>query len=114
MSEAKKDESNLSALLGAESKKEHQTVVRVVTTSWMDSKGLHTKRSLNVLKRKSFGFNILEGECSSVGAENAVGNIINLQDVLDGIYEVVVCNASRDFETGFVDDWELKLVPFGE
>jgi hypothetical protein len=112
MSEAKKDESDLSALLCAEPKKEDQTVVRVVTTSWMDSKGLHTKRSLNVLKRKSFGQNYLQEECSAVGAEDAAGNIINLQEVKDGIYEVVVCNASRDFETGYVDDWELKLVPF--
>lgn len=40
--------------------KKHRTVVRVVTSSWYDGKGLHTKRSLNVLKKKSFGFNILK------------------------------------------------------
>lgn len=103
---------DLNALLRAEPKKEHQTVVRVVTTAWLDKKGLHTKRSLNVLKRKSFGQNCLEEECSAIGAEEAIANVININEVEDGVYEVIVCNVSRDFESGCVDDWELKLVPF--
>lgn len=98
--------------LNKEPNKEHQTVVRVVTTSWLDGKGLHTKRSLNVLKRKSFGQNYLQEECSAIGAEEAVASIINLEEVKDGIYEVIVCNVSRDIESGYVDDWDLKLIPF--
>ena len=92
--------------------KEHQTVVRVVTTSWTDKKGAHTKRSLNILKRKSFGYNALEDECNNIGAQGAMENILNLWEVKDGVYEVIVCNISRDIETGYVDDWDLKLIPF--
>jgi len=102
----------LNALLCREKKKESQTVVRVVTNSWLDKKGLHTKRSLNLLKRKSFGFNILEEECSAVGSCDAASNITNLQDVKDGVYELIACNISRDIENGYVDDWDLKLVPY--
>lgn len=98
--------------LCVEPEKECQTVVRVITTCWADNKGAHTKRSLNVLKRKSFGFNILEDECSNIGAEEAMGNILNLYDVKDGIYEIITCNISRDIESGYVDDWDLKLIPF--
>jgi hypothetical protein len=92
--------------------KKDQTVVRLTTTGWSDSRGAHYKKSLTVLKRKSFGMNIIEEECSAVGAEEGLENIQNLLDVPDGIYEVVVCNISRDIESGYVDDWELRLVPF--
>ncbi len=92
--------------------KENQTVVRVVTTFWHDGRGLHTKRSLNLLKRMSFGFDILQEECINVGAEDAAKNISNLHKVVDGIYEIIACNISRDYESGYVDDWELMLVPY--
>ena len=98
-------------LLCVDTDKKCQTVVRVVTTSWMDGKGLHTKRSLNILKRKSFGYNILEDECSNIGADDAALKILNLHEVKDGIYEVIACNVYRDIETGCVDDWDLKLIP---
>lgn len=96
----------------AEITKENQTVVRVVTTSWYDKKGLHTKRSLNVLKRNSSGCNILKEECSATGADDAAKNIINLHEVKDGMYEVVAANITRDRETGCVDDWDLMLIPY--
>jgi len=89
-----------------------RTVVRVTTSSWMDDRGLHTKRSLNILKRYSFGHNLLKEECSISGAEDAVRNITNLHDIPDGVYHVVPDNFSRDWETGYIDDWELRLVPF--
>ncbi len=92
--------------------KEDQTVVRVVTTAWHDSKGLHTKRSLKLLKRMSFGFDILQDECMNVGAGEAANNISNLHEVTDGIYELIACNINRDYESGYIDDWELMLVPY--
>jgi len=103
---------DLMSLLCVGTKKECQLVVRIITTSWMDTKGLHTKRSLNTLKRKSFGYNILEDECSNIGAHDTALNILNLHEVIDGVYEVVACNISRDIETGYVDDCDLKLIPF--
>lgn len=111
-SDERSEESDMSNLLCAEHKKECQTVVRVVTTSWHDGKGLHTKRSLNLLKRKSFGFEILKEECDNIGADDAARNITNLHEVPDGVYELVAVNVSRDVETGYVDDWDLKLIPF--
>lgn len=102
----------MSGLLRGNVKKEHQTVVRVATSSWHDGKGMHTKRSLNFLKRKSFGFNILKDECDNIGAGDVAQNIVNLHDVPDGIYELVAINVSRDIESGYVDDWDLKLIPF--
>ena len=36
--------------------------------------------------------------------------ILNLGEVEDGIYEVVVCNESHDYETGYVDDYDYRLV----
>lgn len=40
--------------------------------------------------------------------------IINLYEVPDGIYEVIWCNISHDWETGYVDNWDLKLIPWEE
>jgi hypothetical protein len=73
---------------------------------------MHYKKSLRVLKRKSWGMNILQEECSMAGAEECARNILNFLDVEDGIYELVVCNVSRDYESGYVDDWDLELIPF--
>ena len=28
------------------------------------------------------------------------------------MYEVIVCNVSSDIKSGYVDDWDLKLIPF--
>ncbi len=92
--------------------KENQTIVRVVTTAWHNNKGLHTKRSLNLLKRKSFGFDILQEECIQLGAEDAAKNISNLHKVADGTYELIACNISRDYESGYIDDWNLMLIPY--
>ena len=92
--------------------KEDRTVVRVVTVSWMDCKGLQTKRSLNVLKRKSFGVDILKEDCSNVGADDTARNILNLHEVEDRIYEVVPTNISTCIETGYVDGYNLRLIPF--
>lgn len=102
----------MNKLLFINKQKENQVVVRVETTFWHDARGAYKKKSLKVLKRKSFGYNYLLEECSMVGTYDCLMNITNLDNVLDGIYEVVVCNVSRDWESGYVDDWDLKLVPF--
>ena len=39
-------------------------------------------------------------------------SIINLYECDDGIYEVIMCNLSHDWETGYLDDWDLKLIPY--
>lgn len=91
--------------------KENKTVVRVETTYWHDDKGAYFKKSLKLLKRKSRGFNVLLDSCQNCGSDE-VGRILNINDVKDGIYEVVAVNVSRDIESGYVDDWDLELVKF--
>lgn len=102
----------LNKLLCLNRPKENQTVVRVETSCWHDASGAYKKKSLKVLKRKSFGYNHILHECNMLGTYDCLRSITNLDDVPDGIYEVVVCNEHKDWETGCVDDWDLKLVPF--
>ena len=90
------------------------TVVRLRTTSWWDGKGLHIKRSLTVLRRRSIGHCQIEEDVSAVGATETAALIENLDDCKDGVYEVVLCNVGRDWETGHIDSWGYKLLPFTE
>jgi len=84
--------------------------VRVKTTVWADKRGLYTKKSLTFLRRQCEGFNILSEDANAIGAEEVLLRILNLSEVEDGIYEVVVCNESHDYETGYVDDYDYRLV----
>ncbi len=90
------------------------TVVRLRTTSWWDGKGLHIKRSLTVLRRRSRATCLIEEDVSAVGATETAALIENLDDCKDGVYEVVLCNVRRDWETGYIDSWGYKLLPFTE
>ena len=90
----------------------NRCVVRVRTSTWADRRGVHTKKSLLFLYKQCAGFNVLEEEIGSVGAEEAMRNIVNLSKAKDGIYTVELCNISRDYETGYNDYWEYELVPF--
>lgn len=84
--------------------------VRVKTTVWADKRGLHTKKSLTFLRRQCEGLNVLEEGTIAIGAGEVLPRILNLGEVEDGIYEVVVCNESFDYETGCVDDYDYRLV----
>ena len=84
--------------------------VRVKTTVWADKRGLHTKKSLMFLRRQCEGFNVLAEDASAIGAEEVLPRIVNLGEVEDGIYEVVACNKSRDYVTGYIDDYDYRLV----
>ncbi len=54
--------SALTAELAGEPKQLNRCVVRLRTTMWADKSGLHTKKSLTFLRRKSEGFNVLEDD----------------------------------------------------
>ena len=84
--------------------------VRVKTTAWADKRGLHTKKSLTFLRRQCEGFNVIAEDVIAIGAGEVLPRILNLGEVEDGIYEVVACNESRDYETGYVDDYDYRLV----
>jgi len=102
--------SDLTDVLAVEPKQPNRCVVRLRTTMWADKTGLHTKKSLTFLRRQCEGFNVLAEDASAIGAEEVLPRILNLGEVEDGIYEVVVCNESRDYETGYVDDYDYRLV----
>ena len=87
-------------------------VVRLATSYWRDERGLHMKKSLSYLRRKSSGFNWLEEDASCIGADEVLENVTNLPAADDGIYRVIICDQHRDYETGIIDDYSYKLVPF--
>ena len=47
-----------------------------------------------------------------IDTNETLGMIVNFLDVVDGIYELVTINISRDWETGYVDDYDYKLIPY--
>ena len=96
---------------GDAGKERNRCVVRLRTTAWGDGRGLHIKRSLTYLRRQCVGHNGLQEDASAIGAEQAVTLITNLDQCPDGLYEVVVCDVLRDWETGYIDGWRYKLAP---
>ncbi len=89
---------------------ESKCVVRLTTTFWRDERGVYQKKNLKFLKRKCVGYNILDEDCQMVGVEEVISRIINLDCTPDGMYKVVVCNESRDWESNIIDDYDYKLV----
>lgn len=90
---------------------EDRCVVRVHTSSWIDARGLHTKKSLTFLKRQCVGYNVLQEDALNIDAESVINRIVNLDTCPDGVYQVAVCNQYRDWETGYVEDYDYKLLP---
>lgn len=103
--------SDLTVKLAADAPK-NVCVVKLATTTWADKRGLHIKKSLTYLRRKCSGYNALEEEVSATGADDTARIIINLDECVDGIYEVVICNETHDWESGHVNGYEFKLIPF--
>ena len=88
----------------------HVTVVRLTTSSWNSGGQIHVKKTLRFLKRKSSGYNILTEDCDAIGVDGVVSRITNINDVEDGMYEIVVCDEIKCWETGFIEDYSYKLV----
>lgn len=107
-------EFEVSDLIIKSDKQENLCVVKVITNVYSNHQGVHIKKSLIFLRRKCKGFNVLEEECSGIGADEVVPRIINLDECNDGIYEIITCNESHDWETGYIDDYDFKLIPFKE
>lgn len=91
-----------------------KSIVRLRTSYWKDRKGAYTRKDLTVLSRKSVSPHIFKEELDATGARSTLDSIVNLYEVPDGIYEVVPVNFTRDWETGYVDGYDLKLIPYNE
>lgn len=89
-------------------------VVRLITSFWHDGNGVYIKKSLRILRRKSSGYNILLEDCSNSDAEEVLTKITNLDKCEDDIYQVVTCDEIRDWESGYVEDYSYRLIPYEE
>lgn len=90
----------------------NRCVVRLLTNVWRDERCLHIKRTLRVLRRHGRGYNLLQEDLSNLGPTEVYERIVNLNSCPDGLYEVVICNETMDWESGHVDDYDYKLVAF--
>lgn len=84
--------------------------VKLTTTTFRTKSGVTQQKSLYFYKKPCSEH--LEG-CFKDDVSNSYGLetlVINLNEVKDGIYELLVVNISKDYETGWVDDWDWKLI----
>lgn len=100
---------DLTAVLAVEPK-QMRCMVRLRTTMWDDKNGVHIKKSLTFLRRQCEGFNVIEEDVDASGVELVFKRITNLNECADGVYEVMMCNVSHDYESGHVDDYDYMLV----
>lgn len=105
-----------SALVSLNERKcDHLEVVRLATSCWHDERGLHMRRRLLSLKRKSVGVvRMLQEDSDMIGADEVLRSVVNLNECKDGEYIVVTCNVSTDWESGHVDSYDYKLLPYVE
>jgi len=92
---------------------ENKCVVRLKTSTWSDKRGVYLKKSITYLRRLSKGYLILEEDTKNIDTE-VIEGIINLDECSDGVYVVVTCNERYDWETGYIDSYDYKLVRIGD
>lgn len=91
------------------------SVVRLSRSAWKDHLGgMHVETKLTPLKKKSSGYQILEEDIDMIGAEEALARVVNLYKCQPGVYRVTTCNESKDWETGCIDSYDYKLIPYAE
>lgn len=100
----------LAAEINTKARQSSRCVVRLTTSYWSNNRGIHCKKDLQYLRRASYGFNVIEEDTSCGGAEEVVTRITNLHECDDGVYEVVICNEHRDWETGSIEEYDYKLL----
>lgn len=88
-------------------------IVRVGTEGFKRGDTYFYGRTLRVLKSKT-DFDAIHEESQNIGVQEALENIVNLQSVEDGLYRLVMYNLSHDWESGHIDDWNLKLIKYEE
>lgn len=69
-------------------------------------------KSVSLLKRLSGEDPYLAHDLDAVGEELVLKAIKNLDEVEDGIYSLITTDVKCDWETGYVDDYKYKLVPY--
>lgn len=87
-----------------------QCMVMVGTEAYKRGNTYHMGRTIRVLQSETT-FDILHEDSDAIGIHDALSQIININYVQDGKYKLIAVNQSRDWETGHIDDYDLKLVP---
>lgn len=88
-------------------------IVKVSTEAFERGGTYFYGKSLRLLKRLS-NYDLLKEECDNIGIADALEQILNLNSVKDGKYQLIGCNISRDIESGYIDDWDLQLIKYEE
>jgi len=105
----------INSLKESDKHSENRTVVRLSKSIWQDSRSrLHFQSTLHPLKRKSEGYNHLEDLMNWIDPDSFGKLINNLDKSAPGVYELVVTDIYKDWETGIIEDWCYKLVPYTE
>ena len=87
-------------------------VVRVQTSFYSPRSGtLVRQTTVRVMRRLSRGHDFLFEDVSMVGADEVMPRIVNLDEVEDGLYRVITINERLNWETGYVDSYDYRLVP---
>lgn len=75
---------------------------------------LYTGLTLALVDPENFeGCDLIEEEINNVGAEAHI--LLPTDGLIEGhIYEGIVVNLQTDWETGTVDDWDVKLIDVTE
>jgi hypothetical protein len=98
---------NFIAIPKADTQTKLRCIGRITKNYYLQDNKLVSKSTFTLLKRKSqltLQDMIDDPEYSG----------LNLDEYDEGIYEIITCNHSTDWETGVVDDWDLKLIPYKE
>lgn len=88
-------------------------VVRLNRSFWHDKNGVYQRVTLRYLKKCMRGDNLLDYDCSNLGAEEIIPTIKNLNESKDGVYELVICDVKTD-EYGYCEDYKYRLIPFNK
>ena len=92
-------------------KPDNVTVIKVKRNYYRNKKKefvLETK--LTIQRRSSSGHQLIEEDCDNTSCQDVIDRIRNLNDMPDGLYHLITVNLSHDFESGYLDDWDYKLI----
>lgn len=89
-----------------------KVIVRVKTSYYQRGRTFSESKDISFLRKKSEGFNFFEEDIKNIGVDLVLKNIINLHEVKDGVYQLIMVNEKIDWETGYIDSWDYKLIEY--
>lgn len=93
----------------------YREVVRLKHIGYRTARGeVHLGVVLYPQKRKSLNDYLPLQDWIDNCGEDTIKWANNIYCLDEGLYEVLIVNESRDWEMGYVDDWELHLAPYEE